>query len=339
MTTLHKKISLILAPLLILLLVCLCLLLTRHKAEQMAGDTLSHAEKLFSDGKIEEALDLYETAQFETPSQAAKAQFMVGICYERLNEIEKARKAYDSLIYNYPDEKELVGKALERQVSDRFTVKTKGPIMAYAGGPPRVGSIRGKVLVNGQPWENITVLIEPLPNEAQVTKAQRRSRKAYTNSKGEFFVDDLWEGTYRVEAFKPTGINGLTQFFPEEAQVKSQKQVDLGTLNLEDLLIISPKANEEIETTEPTFQWDLPTSWANHRIDISVHRVIKKDPAGNTMVEDVWSVEDVKTAHVKFNYDGTASQSLISGETYQCEIILKTDRGADAYSVEFKIKA
>lgn len=69
-----------------------------------------------NEGKLMEAIELYETILKQFPENrevAAKAQFHIGLCYEKLG-LKQAQKAYQTVIQNYGEQKEVVAKAQDR---------------------------------------------------------------------------------------------------------------------------------------------------------------------------------------------------------------------------------
>ena len=69
-----------------------------------------------NEGKLMEAIELYETILKQFPENrevAAKAQFHIGLCYEKLG-LKQAQKAYQTVIQNYGEQKEIVAKAQDR---------------------------------------------------------------------------------------------------------------------------------------------------------------------------------------------------------------------------------
>jgi Tol biopolymer transport system component len=69
-----------------------------------------------NEGKWMEAINLYLTILKKSPDNrqlAAEAQFRIGLCFERLGN-EKAQNAYQAVIQNYGEQKDVVAKAKDR---------------------------------------------------------------------------------------------------------------------------------------------------------------------------------------------------------------------------------
>ena len=67
-------------------------------------------------GELEKAIEVYQTIVTEFPNNrpvAAKAQFHIGLCYEKLG-LKEAQKAYRAVVNNYPDQRSEVALAKER---------------------------------------------------------------------------------------------------------------------------------------------------------------------------------------------------------------------------------
>ena len=67
-------------------------------------------------GELEKAIEVYQdiVAKFpENKAIAAKAQFHIGLCYEKLG-LKQAQKAYQEVVNNYPDQQNEVALARER---------------------------------------------------------------------------------------------------------------------------------------------------------------------------------------------------------------------------------
>ena len=106
-----------LLALLLLLVVCLFCSTTTTSSQQSSGELFEkalYAEEV--EGELEKALEIYQTIIREYPDNrpiAAKAQFHIGLCYEKLG-LEQAQKAYREVVNNYPDQHDEVTKAKER---------------------------------------------------------------------------------------------------------------------------------------------------------------------------------------------------------------------------------
>ncbi len=84
-----------------------------QSAEVLFGAAL-HQEEV--EGDYEAAIETYKKLLAEYPDNrplAAKAQFRIGMCYEKLGRKE-AQKAYRTVIQDYSEQKEVVAKAQER---------------------------------------------------------------------------------------------------------------------------------------------------------------------------------------------------------------------------------
>lgn len=71
------------------------------------------------EGKLEEAIALYQEIIAKFPQEgpvAAKAWFHMGLCYEKLGN-QKAQKAYQQVLSNYADQKEIASQARARLVA------------------------------------------------------------------------------------------------------------------------------------------------------------------------------------------------------------------------------
>ncbi len=67
-------------------------------------------------GELEQAIELYQTIVTRFPENraiAAKAQFHIGLCYEKLG-LKEAQKAYQKVIDSYPEQTEPVKLANEK---------------------------------------------------------------------------------------------------------------------------------------------------------------------------------------------------------------------------------
>ncbi len=67
-------------------------------------------------GELEKAIEVYQTIVKDFPENkpiAAKAQFHIGLCYEKLG-LKEAQKAYMEVVNNYPDQQSEVALAKER---------------------------------------------------------------------------------------------------------------------------------------------------------------------------------------------------------------------------------
>jgi Tol biopolymer transport system component len=90
-----------------------------NSAPQNAYDLFQKAlAKERGEGNLEEAISLYQKVVAETKDEslAAKAQFRIGICYEKLGQ-EKAKlaqEAFQKVISDYPSQKDIVRMAQEK---------------------------------------------------------------------------------------------------------------------------------------------------------------------------------------------------------------------------------
>jgi len=67
-------------------------------------------------GELEQAIEVYQTIVKDFPenrSIAAKAQFHIGLCYEKLG-FKEAQKAYQKVLDNYPEQQQEIALAKER---------------------------------------------------------------------------------------------------------------------------------------------------------------------------------------------------------------------------------
>jgi hypothetical protein len=81
--------------------------------EALLGAAL-HQERVT--GNMQAAIDGYRkvlAAKGASRSVAAQAQYHIGICYEKLGN-QEARKAFESVVSNYADQKDLVAQARSR---------------------------------------------------------------------------------------------------------------------------------------------------------------------------------------------------------------------------------
>jgi Tol biopolymer transport system component len=70
-------------------------------------------------GELEKAIEVYQTIVIQFSANrpiASKAQFHIGICYEKLG-LEKARKAFQKVVEDYPDQVEMATKAREKLIT------------------------------------------------------------------------------------------------------------------------------------------------------------------------------------------------------------------------------
>jgi Tol biopolymer transport system component len=98
---------------------------------QTAEDLFQKALRLeTNEGKWMEAIDLYQTILKNSPDNrqlAAEAQFRIGLCFERLGN-EKAQNAYQAVIQDYGEQKDVVAKAKDRLSKlTRPSEKPEGP--------------------------------------------------------------------------------------------------------------------------------------------------------------------------------------------------------------------
>ena len=102
---------------LLLLVVFLFLSSTTTFSQQSSGKLFEKA--LYTEevmGELQQAIEVYQTIVKDFPDNrpvAAKAQFHIGLCYEKLGK-EEAMKAYQQVIQNYGEQKEVVAKAQGR---------------------------------------------------------------------------------------------------------------------------------------------------------------------------------------------------------------------------------
>jgi hypothetical protein len=88
-------------------------------------------------GDIDGAIRLYEQALAESKtSQAsgAQAQFRLALCYLKKNDVAEASAAFDKLIKDYPDQKELIAKARQYLPGDLMLLPvpwTDGEVLQY----------------------------------------------------------------------------------------------------------------------------------------------------------------------------------------------------------------
>lgn len=101
----------------VILFYCLMISLTisgqDKQAEKLLRDAIYQEEV---NGDLNDVIKLYESIVTKFPDNravAAKAQLHIGICYEKLG-LKEARKAYDKVVNNYPDQKNMVTLAKER---------------------------------------------------------------------------------------------------------------------------------------------------------------------------------------------------------------------------------
>jgi Tol biopolymer transport system component len=81
--------------------------------DALLGQAL-HEEEV--EGRLQSAIALYQKvlkASGVTRAQAGRAQFRIGACYERLG-LAEARKAYEAVVANYPDQVDLAAEAKAR---------------------------------------------------------------------------------------------------------------------------------------------------------------------------------------------------------------------------------
>jgi tetratricopeptide (TPR) repeat protein len=68
------------------------------------------------EGELEKAIEIYQTIVKQFPGNreiAAKAQLHIGLCYEKLG-LKEAQKAFQKVVDNYPERQEEVAIAKER---------------------------------------------------------------------------------------------------------------------------------------------------------------------------------------------------------------------------------
>jgi Tol biopolymer transport system component len=84
-----------------------------QSADALFGAALHHEEV---EGDYEKAIETYKKllAEFsDNRPLAARAQFRIGVCYEKLG-LEEAEKAFQKVLDNFPDQKEAVKQAREK---------------------------------------------------------------------------------------------------------------------------------------------------------------------------------------------------------------------------------
>lgn len=93
------------------------ILISYQSFAQTAEELLPKAIQLEEvKGELEQAIEVYQTIVQDFPenkSIAAKAQFHIGLCYEKLG-LKQAQKAYQQVLDNYPDQQGEVAMAKER---------------------------------------------------------------------------------------------------------------------------------------------------------------------------------------------------------------------------------
>ncbi|MDB4581571.1 tetratricopeptide repeat protein [Draconibacterium sp.] len=101
-------------------------------------------------GELEKAIEMYQTIITKFPENkpiAAKAQFHIGLCFEKLG-LKQAQKAYEEVVNNYPGQKNEVALAKERL--SKLLVAEKEPEgivikqmtdLSYTGAPSPDGSL------------------------------------------------------------------------------------------------------------------------------------------------------------------------------------------------------
>ena len=102
----------------ITMIMAVSLILMSYKSfAQTAEELLPKAIQLEEvKGELEEAIEIYQKIIKDFPenkSIAAKAQFHIGVCYEKLG-LEQAQKAYEEVLKNYPGQKNEVAMAKNR---------------------------------------------------------------------------------------------------------------------------------------------------------------------------------------------------------------------------------
>jgi len=100
------------------MLLAICLILISYNSfTQTAEELLPKAIQLEEvNGELEKAIEVYQKIILDFPEKksiAAKAQFHIGLCYEKLG-LKEALKAYRAVVNNYPDQQNEVALAQER---------------------------------------------------------------------------------------------------------------------------------------------------------------------------------------------------------------------------------
>ena len=84
---------------------------------QTAEELLPKATQLEEvKGELEQAIEVYQSIVTRFPENraiAAKAQFHIGLCYEKLG-LKEAQKAYQKVVDSYPEQTEVVKVANEK---------------------------------------------------------------------------------------------------------------------------------------------------------------------------------------------------------------------------------
>lgn len=100
-----------------IIMVISLILVSYRSFAQTAEELLPKAIQLEEvKGELEKAIEVYQTIVTSFPENkaiAAKAQFHIGLCYEKLG-LKEAQKAYRAVVNNYPDQQSEVTLAKER---------------------------------------------------------------------------------------------------------------------------------------------------------------------------------------------------------------------------------
>ena len=93
------------------------ILISYRSFAQTAEELLPKAIQLEEvKGELEKAIEVYQNIVTKFPENkpiAAKAQFHIGLCYEKLG-LKQAQKAYQEVVNNYPDQQNEVALAKKR---------------------------------------------------------------------------------------------------------------------------------------------------------------------------------------------------------------------------------
>jgi len=172
--------------------------MTAGSPDALLGEAL-HEEEV--EGRLQNAIALYQRvlkAPGVTKAQAARAQFRIGACYERLG-LGEARKAYEAVVANYSDQTEIVAQARGR--------------LATLGGPspttltarrlenPPADASNGEVSPDGRylsfrDWQTGDLAVRDL----QTGKDRRLTSEGTSWDEGSAVPQQAWESTWSPDS-------------------------------------------------------------------------------------------------------------------------------------------
>jgi Tol biopolymer transport system component len=216
---------------LVLIPVLLLVLLSYVVSQQTAAELFEKALYLEeAQGDLQSAIDLYKEILKQFPHVreiAAKAQLHLGLCFEKLG-LQKAQMAFQKVVEDYPDQKEVVKIARDRLSRiERTRIKAEGgdrdfTIRKVWSGPEAAGM--GSISPDGRfltfvDWDTGDLGIlelatgkkRHLTNKGSWLESQAMAFKSVWSPDGKQIVFDWWDWSEPVfvglRAVEPDGSN------------------------------------------------------------------------------------------------------------------------------------